>query len=518
MQPKPTTSTASLAALESRLRALLPADLYATAWVDPSSPTLQRVFEHLRTLQSILYDYMPRQVAETLPNPGEVRHEWQRGTLMFTDLAGFTPLMEANAALGQAGARTLLKLLNQYFGTMLEILGKSGGNLLEFTGDAMLVQFPGNPRQNDTATAVRAGLRMQRAMSLFQGIQIGDSTFNLGMRVGIHTGRFFTAEIGTPFRMEHVLLGGAVHHTKQAEGNGRVGRVNLTLTAHERVKDLFRFEPGNPEFMLVVDDLTAEQLGEYEFAPGGRRLPRALLLDRSVPGLLAEIEGVVRIVEPLASYLPRPVLNLIVENAAKRQIPPDFPEPTLIFVNLVGLPESVDRVLPDEEDVLAASFSRAFGLINAAVEARGGILKKVTCQVAGSDMMICFGVPSAHTDDPVRACEAALVIRDVINRLQTPTIGGEQVVVHCQIGLARGPIFSAEIGEPRGRREFNVLGDPVNTAARLMGKAARNQILMTHEVYERVQHKMDCEPLGAISLKGKAAPVPLFALQAVKPT
>src|SRR3970040_2537853 len=104
----------------------------------PPPPSLTRVFEHLRTLQRILSDYVPRQVAEALPRPGEARHEWQEGTLMFTDLAGFTPLMEANAARGSAGAESLLGVLNSYFSEMIEFISISGGNLLEFTGDAML--------------------------------------------------------------------------------------------------------------------------------------------------------------------------------------------------------------------------------------------------------------------------------------------------------------------------------------------------------------------------------------------
>ncbi len=513
MPQKNEPSTALFAALEPRLRNLLPADLYALAWIDPAPATLERVFEHLRTLQSILYDYMPRQVAESLPQPGEVRHAWQEGTLMFTDLAGFTPLMEANAAFGRQGAYTVLKTLNDYFGTMIEIVGKSGGNLLEFTGDAMLIQFPANPRHNDSAQAVRAALRMQRAMRRFAEMPLPQGTFTLGMRIGIHTGRFFTAEIGTPFRMEHVLLGGAVTQTKQAEGAGKVGRVNLTSAAYERVRGQFRFEPNDREgYMLAIDDLTPRELGDFDLAPTARRLTRALLMDRSMSGLVRQIDQVLQVVEPLASYLPRPILNLLVENAARRQIPPDFPEPTVLFVNLVGLPESVDHVRPEEEDALAASFSRVFGLINAAVEARGGVLKKVTCHLSGSDIMIIFGAPNAHTDDPLRAADAALAIRQIVAQLQPPLVGGEAVAVYCQIGIARGAAFSAEIGEARGRREFNVLGDVVNTAARLMSKAGRAQILLTESVYSAVQERMACEPLGAIPLKGKAASLPIYAL------
>lgn len=47
--------------------------------------------------------------------------------MLFTDLAGFTPLMEANARCGQVGIEMMLAQLNAYFTTMIEILSKSGG-------------------------------------------------------------------------------------------------------------------------------------------------------------------------------------------------------------------------------------------------------------------------------------------------------------------------------------------------------------------------------------------------------
>lgn len=504
-------ATSPLESIETRLRFLLPADLYASAWVDPSPTTLERVFEHLRTLQRILYDYTSRRISENAPRPGEVRYEWQKGSLMFTDLAGFTRLMEANAAQGKAGAVTLLGVLNAYFAEMIEIISKSGGDLLEFTGDALLVLFPDDGRRNDTLQAVRAGLRMQRAMSRFAQIETPQGPLRLRMRVGIHSGRFLTADIGTPRRMEHVLLGTAVQQAKLAESNGRNERVCLSQSAYERVKEDFHFEDGEPGYKLVIDDLSDEQLGEYEITPR-RRLASSLLFERSVAGLMNEINGTLQSIEPLASYLPQPVLTLLVESAADRRIPPDFPEPTIVFVNFIGLPELVDRTLPGEELRVVSSFSRAFALINAAVEARGGMLKKITYHLSGSDIVIYFGVPTAHTNDPVRAASAALAIREIINAVKAPTVGGLQPEVTCQIGVATGACFVAEIGEPRGRREFNALGDTVNTTARLMNRAAQGQILITSRVREAVAPFFACKAQGKVSLKGKSAPVPIFEL------
>lgn len=503
--------TSPLASIENRLRGFLPADLYASVWVDPSPTMLERVFEHLRTLQRILHDYTSRLISERAPRPGELRYEWQRGTLMFTDLAGFTRLMEANASQGRAGAGALLKVLNDYFAEMIEILSKSGGDLVEFTGDAMFVFFPETQRKNDTLQAIRAGLRMQRAMAHFSKIDTPAGTLQLRMRIGIHTGRFLTADIGTPRRMEHVLLGTAVQKAKLTEANGMNERVNLSEEAFIRVEDQFRFEDGHEGYKLVVDDLTDEQLGEYEIMPR-RRQASNVLFERGVSGLLMEIEEMLDAIEPLASFIPAPVLNLLVESAAERRIPPDFPEPTVMFVNFIGLPELVDRALPGEELKVVNSFSRAFAMINAAVEARGGVLKKVTYHLSGSDIVIYFGVPTGHTNDPMRAVEAALAIRQIILDIKPPTVGGVQPEVACQIGINLGPTFVAEIGEPRGRREFNVLGDTVNTTARLMNKAAKGQILISDTVQVAVSSYFKTGSLGSVKLKGKSGEMPIFEL------
>jgi len=90
---------------------------------------------------------------------------------MFTDLAGFTKLMEANAVKGPEGAKDLLRQLTKYFSAMIAIISKSGGDLVEFTGDALLVVFPKNEKNDDALHAVRAGLRMQRAMKEFAEIE-----------------------------------------------------------------------------------------------------------------------------------------------------------------------------------------------------------------------------------------------------------------------------------------------------------------------------------------------------------
>jgi len=508
--------------LAARLQRLLPADLYASVQAEPTPPSLTRVFEHLRTLQRVLHDYAPRPLADHPPTPGQVRYAWQEGTLMFTDLAGFTSLMEATATLGRASTEVLLSVLNSYFAAMIEIISKSGGELLEFTGDALLAQFTTDQNNraehygNETARAVRAGLRMQRAMLRFANIFTPQGTLALQMRVGIHSGRFLVTDIGSVQRMEHVLLGETVQRAKQAEQNGQVQRVGMTREDHDRVQGQFTVEPGEMGFLYVVDNLNTQQLGEYDIVPINRRPSTALLWDRSLEGLRLTIEKELDAAEPLVSFLPATILELIVGSAARRKIPPAFVTPTVLFVNLLGPAECVDQALPNEEGAIVACLSNLVTQINQTVEAHGGVLKKVTCHLSGSDMVIYFGIPEPKPDDTQRAALAAIEIRRIIMEHPSPLVNQKPAQIACQVGMTYGSGFAAEIGEPHGRREFNVLGDPVNIASRLMMHAAPNQILVNASVVAEIGNQFNFKTLGEIRLKGKTVPTPAFELVGIR--
>jgi class 3 adenylate cyclase len=434
---------------------------------------------------------------------------------MCTDLAGFTRLVALYSLQGREGAAALLAILNAYFTTMIEIISQAGGSVRKFAGDGLLVQFAADWRHRTTVQAVRAGLRMQRAMAHFAQRETAYGPLALAMRIGIHTGRFLAAHIGTPQRMEYVLLGPSVVHTKHAEGAGAVGRVCLTAPAYAQVREHFRIEPGAPGYFQVIDDLTVEQLGAYDIAPLERRSGTLVLLDRRVEGLVRAIAEAIERLEPLACYLPGPILQLLVEHTAQRHVPPTFPVLTVLFIQVVGLPEAVAQALPDEEESLIASVSQLFARINAAVEAQGGVLQRVTCQV-GADIMIYFGIPPTSPDDTQRAVRTALAIRDIITHCASPLVGQRPQPLTCKIGLARGGAFAAEVGAPRGRREFDIHGEAINTAAHLLQHAASNQILLTEAVAHAVAEHFDSVPLPPLLLKGAMTPTPIFALRGRK--
>jgi class 3 adenylate cyclase len=283
------------------------------------------------------------------------------------------------------------------------------------------------------------------------------------------------------------------------------------------VKDEFRFKQSeDKKHVLVVDDLSDEELGDYDIVESRHRLPSMVLFDTSREGLVEAITDSVDKVEPLASFIPSRILNLLIENAAARRLPPDFPEATIMFINLLGLPKALQdsKEKEDEANEIISAFSRLVSLVNAEIEARGGIMKKVTYHHAGPDIMIIFGVPDAHTNDSARVAQAALSIREIVREQPPVKMGDEESRITSHIGITRGQVFAAEVGDVQGRREFNTLGNTVNTAARLMDHAKSDQIVLSKEVWEDIKDEFEITDLGDVKLKGRSEAIPLYQLEA----
>ena len=98
-----------------------------------------------------------------VPPPG---FKTVQGSVLFCDVAGFTPLTEALMVMGREGSEELTRLLNDYFTCMVGIAEEEGGDILRFGGDAMTVLFPGRSRIG----AARAASRMMAAMGRFAGM------------------------------------------------------------------------------------------------------------------------------------------------------------------------------------------------------------------------------------------------------------------------------------------------------------------------------------------------------------
>jgi class 3 adenylate cyclase len=78
----------------------------------------------------------------------------------------------------------------------------------------------------------------------------------------------------------------------------------------------------------------------------------------------------------------------------------------------------------------------------------------------GSTLICLWGLsPMCHDDDAARAILTAFNIRKELKKLDG---------TYCNIGISSGEMFSGVVGTSGGRKEFSVLGDVANLAARIM--------------------------------------------------
>jgi adenylate cyclase len=129
----------------------------------------------------------------------------------------------------------------------------------------------------------------------------------------------------------------------------------------------------------------------------------------------------------------------------------------------------------------------------------------------GDEMMVLFGSPVAHEDDPDRAVRAALemqgALADINERHEAQGLPPFQI----GIGINTGEVVAGYIGSSQAL-EYTVIGDPVNTGARLCALAKPGQTLLSEGTVEKLNGGFAFEELPKEKVKGKARPIRVFEL------
>jgi class 3 adenylate cyclase len=176
----------------------------------------------------------------------------------------------------------------------------------------------------------------------------------------------------------------------------------------------------------------------------------------------------------------------------------------IMFCDLVGYTRLSSKLDPEEVRALLEQF---FGVIDVIVERYGGTIDKHI----GDAAMALFGAPRAHGDDALRAVRAALEIQALIPKKLSVATGP----LAAHVALAMGDVVASRVGSER-RREYTVIGEAANLAARLLDRAGANEILVSEEVWQATARLADYESLGEHSLKGLDEPVPVFRLKGLR--
>jgi predicted ATPase/class 3 adenylate cyclase len=399
------------------------------------------------------------------------------GAALFADISGFTSLTEALALeLGpQRGAEELTSHLSRVYDALISELDRYGGSVIAFSGDAITCWLDAD----DGLRAATCALAMHRAMDPVASVTIpSGKTVSLGMKVGIATGRARRFLIGDPaIQVRDVLAGSILDRLAAAEHAAKRGEtlldpdtaMVLALAGRVRFRE-WREDPETGTHFGVIDAV-------LEHVPTSPWQP----LELSGHGD-----------EDVRPYLLPAVYERL--RSGQGDFLAELRPAVALFVQFGGIDYELDA---DAEGRLDAYIRQVQGIL-AAYE---GNLIQLSMGDKGSYIYAALGAPQAHEDDAVRAISAAHQIR----------LAGANLVTGVRIGVAQGVMRTGAYGG-NTRRTYDVLGDAVNLAARLMQAAQPGQILAPDAVAGASADAFTWEKLPDITVKGKQAQVTINAL------
>lgn len=422
---------------------------------------------------SALQAYLPRPLIARCALAGAgasaVWSEWLAGSLMHCDISGFTAMSERLARRGNEGGELMAGILNRFFERMLGIAGEWGGLQMKFGGDAMLLYFGGDAH---TQHAVAAALRMQRAMAAFATVEAGGERHALRMRIGVHSGRFFTASVGDPSgQLHYVISGRDVNRAAAVEARAPAGGVAVT-------------------------DEVRQSLGGARCVPLGEGCWRVVRApDAEPPDPLPVVVASPR----LAAYLMPPFARAIAAGAA-HHAPAEHRLITAVFINVLGVSELIEH----DADTALEELDGYVRRVIAEADVHGGYLAASDASDDGDKLIVLFGAPVAAEQAELNALRFALAVNGAMVQAASS--------LRHRIGIATGYAFAGEIGSP-SRREYTVIGDTVNLSARLMAAAPVGAVYLDAATAPRAIERFRLRALPALSVKGKQDAVRAFALE-----
>ena len=481
----------------------------------PPTPENQiAVATHLGSVLEIVKTYLPRRLAhQLLSHAGGSAEQAQmvEGTLLFTDVSGFTAMANAlsfpngtaesvTQVVNKEGAEELTAIVNDIFSTMLRVVDSCGGDLLTFGGDALLILFVGD---DHPLVAVRAAQQILAAMAPFAHTETSRGVFPLRVHIGVNSGHFLVASVGRlwttdqgPIGREYVVTGRVVNDTAQAEAVAEQGQVALGSDTLAAVRE-------------ACPELDIHTFGGFGILNGaGKEVTARSAQPMSPLPRLTSLEEAVWALDRLAPYLPAGLLPKIVANPTQPEIEGEHRLVTVLFANLLGMSEIVEALGPEGSDEAAAILDRYLSAMQEVVMRYEGTVNKVDLCDEGDKLMVLFGAPRAHEDDPQRAVRVALEMQEAIRPFrEVPTLAGT-FSLRQRIGIHTGTVFAGNVGSAT-RKEYTVMGDTVNLAARLMAAAEVGQILISPTTRRYLDAGFICEELLPVVVKGKSEPVPV---------
>lgn len=134
----------------------------------------------------------------------------------------------------------------------------------------------------------------------------------------------------------------------------------------------------------------------------------------------------------------------------------------------------------------------------------------------GDAYMALSGVTETTPEPAIRACLAAIEIRDFMRSERDVAIALKRDFWEIRIGLHMGPLVAGIVGSTK--YSFDVWGDTVNVAARAESGTKNGTISITKSIHQELKDNFITTPRGKIDLKKRGGAVEMFYLDSITPS
>ena len=185
--------------------------------------------------EELLLNILPAETAEELKTKGSAESKLINSvTVLFTDFKGFTQLSE------KLTAKELVGEINECFSAFDHIMQRHGIEKIKTIGDSYMAAG-GLPAPNEThaTDVINAAFEIQKFMEDHKAKKIASGQLFFEIRIGVNTGSVVAGIVGIK-KFSYDIWGDTVNTASRMESSGEVGKVNISGSTYDLVKDKFQ--------------------------------------------------------------------------------------------------------------------------------------------------------------------------------------------------------------------------------------------------------------------------------------
>ena len=401
--------------------------------------------------QRSLLGYLPAQVIKCVLD-GKIKQkqdypvEYYMNTVaLYAELNGITK-PEKLSKYGIKNPEYISFCFNRFMELLINIIGKNGGDIIKFVGEALMVIWPSiddsedkNDLQESCIRAFQCAKQITKKMLKLNK----EGGMNLGLKIGIGAGecRIFFAG-GTFSRSEFLIVGSAIKQACMSIAQAKDGEIIISEKVYELIHKRFPFSKKGEKIKCYLylpnEDKNIQKLQ--------LRADAFLMRTKFSPDKLADNMNILR------TFVPSAITNYLdieMENWCK--------EIRLLTIMFVKLPLSLKDIETQEGK---EKIQNVVLTVQRGIYRTRGSLNKLLMNDTESLMLCCWGLPPfSSAEDPVRAILSGnCILKELSNNFK----------VNATIGIATDRCFTGVCGSVGGRKEYSLLGDIVNYSIELM--------------------------------------------------